>query len=231
MMFPFFLDWTMLLILPAVALAIWAQFKVKNTYKKFSEIRSRTGMTGAQAARRILDANGLLNVAVEPIAGELTDHYHPKDKVIRLSEPIFGSTSLAALAVAAHESGHALQDQVGYAPMMFRSRLVPVATLGSNLAMPLFFIGLIFSASMGWMMDLGIAFFAGAVVFHLVTLPVEFDASARAIRILSSGGYLAPDEVDGAKKVLGAAAWTYVAAASMAVLTLIRLLILRQSRD
>jgi Zn-dependent membrane protease YugP len=229
-MFPFFFDWTMALIIPAFILALWAQFKVKSTYKKYSTIASRTGMTGQQAARRILDANGLYNVKVEPIAGELTDHYHPKDKVVRLSEGIYGSPSLAALAVAAHESGHAVQDQVSYAPMYLRANLVPVANIGSTLAMPLFLIGM-FIPKISWMMDLGIVFFAAAVLFHVVTLPVEFDASARAIKILNDGSYLAPDEVQGAKKVLNAAAWTYVAAATMALLQLIRLLVLRNSRD
>jgi Zn-dependent membrane protease YugP len=230
-MFPFMFDWTWALILPAMAFALWAQFKVKSTYQRFSEVPSRTGMTGAQTARRILDANGLMNVQVEEVEGVLTDHYHPKDKVVRLSKPIFESNSLAALAVAAHETGHAVQDSVGYAPMSIRANLVPVANIGSTLAFPLFLIGFFFSRGMGWMMDLGIAFFAGAVLFHIVTLPVEFNASSRAIRILSSGGYLAPDEVDGAKKVLDAAAWTYVAAASVSVMQLIRLLILRQSRN
>ncbi len=230
-MFPFFFDWTMVLILPAVALAIWAQSRVKSTYRKFSEVPNRAGLTGAQTARKILDANGLLNIGVEQVAGELTDHYHPKEKVVRLSEPVYASRSLAALAVAAHETGHAVQDQLGYAPMRLRASLVPVANFGSTLAMPLFIIGLIFSARVGWLMDLGIIFFAGAVLFHIITLPVEFDASARAIRVLGNGSYLAPDEVDGARKVLNAAALTYVAAASMAVLQLIRLLILRQSRD
>jgi uncharacterized protein len=228
-MFPFF-DWTMILILPAFGLALWAQARVRSTYAKYSEVRNRSGLTGQQVARRILDANGLYNVKVEPIAGQLTDHYHPKDKVVRLSEGNFESQSLAALAVAAHECGHAVQDQVGYTAMNLRAALVPVANIGSNLAMPLFFIGLIF-ASFHWLMDVGIAIFACAVLFHLVTLPVEFDASARAVRILGSGGYLAPDEVDGSKKVLNAAAWTYVAAASMSVLQLVRLIVLRNSRD
>lgn len=230
-MFPFFYDSTMLLLIPVIAMAIWAQFKVRSTYRKFSEVASRSRLTGAQAARRILDANGLLNVRVEAVAGELTDHYHPGEKVIRLSEPIYGSNSLAALAIAAHESGHAVQDQAGYTPMRIRARLVPAANLGSWLAFPLFFIGLFFSASFGWLMDVGIIFFAGAVLFHVVTLPVEFDASARAIRVLAGGGYLADDEVRGARAVLNAAAWTYVAAAAMALVQLLRLLVLRQSND
>lgn len=230
-MFPFFFDWTYILILPAFALSIWAQFKVKRTFAHYSEVPSRSGMTGAQVARRILDSSGLNNIGVEAQEGSLTDHYHPKEKVIRLSEPVFGSHSLSAVAVAAHESGHALQDQAGYAPMRLRSTFVPAATIGSNLAMPLFFIGFIFSKSMGWLMDVGILLFVGAVVFTLITLPVELNASARAIRALTNGGYLATDEVDDAKKVLSAAAWTYVAATAVAVMWLLRLLILRQSRD
>jgi Zn-dependent membrane protease YugP len=228
-MFPFF-DWTMIMILPALALAMWAQFKVKRTYQKYSEIASRSALTGQQVARRILDANGLNNVQVEPIAGQLTDHYHPQDKMVRLSEGIYGSNSLAALAVAAHECGHAVQDQVGYKPMNIRAALVPVANFGSTLAFPLFLVGM-FVSSISWLMDVGIAFFAASVLFHLVTLPVEFDASARAVKILSGGGYLAPDEVAGSKAVLDAAAWTYVAAATMSVLQLVRLLVLRNSRD
>jgi Zn-dependent membrane protease YugP len=231
-MIPFLFDPTWLLILPALALAIWAQFRVKNTYAKYSQVASRSGMTGAQAARRILDSQGLLNVQVEEVAGALTDHYDPRDRTVHLSQGVFESNSLAALAVAAHETGHAVQDQVGYAPMNIRARLVPVAGFGSALAFPMFFIGfIIHKASFTWMMDLGIALFGVAVLFHVVTLPVEFDASRRAMAILANGGYLAPDEVTEAKKVLKAAAWTYVAAASMAVLQLVRLLILRDSRN
>jgi uncharacterized protein len=230
MMFPFFFHWTMILLLPAVIMAFWAQMKVKSTYRKYSEISSRSGLTGQKAARRILDANGLYDISVEPIEGELTDHYDPKTRTIRLSEGIFNSPSLAALAVAAHESGHAVQDQVKYAPMYVRANLVPAANLGSTLAIPLFMIGM-FIPKIGWLMDLGIVFFAAAVLFHIVTLPVEFDASSRAIKILNNGSYLAPDEVQGARKVLNAAAWTYVAAATMALLQLLRLIILRNSRD
>lgn len=230
-MFPLFFDWTYLLIIPPMILAIWAQFRVKSTFNRFSEVASRTGMTGSQAARRILDTNGLVNVRVEPVEGSLSDHYDPKEKVIRLSEPIHQSTSLAALAVAAHEAGHAVQDQVGYTPMRIRASVVPVANLGSTLAFPIFFIGLIFAHSWGWLMDLGIILFTGAVLFHVVTLPVEFDASRRAIKVLSGGGYLAPDEVDGARKVLSAAALTYVAAAAVTLMHLLRMLILRNSRE
>ncbi len=229
-MFPFIFDWTMVFMIPAIALTFWAQWKVKATYRKYSEVRSRSGLTGEQVARRILDTNGIHNVRVEPVAGELTDHYHPTEKVVRLSENIFGSNSLAALAIAAHECGHAVQDAVGYKPMNLRAALVPAANLGSTLAIPLLLVGM-FIPSISWVMDIGIAFFAAAVLFHLVTLPVEFDASARAVKILANGGYLAPDEVDGSKKVLDAAAWTYIAAATVALLQLIRLIVLRNSRD
>ncbi|RQV94224.1 zinc metallopeptidase [bacterium] len=225
-MFPFFFDWTFILILPAFAFAMWAQSKVKGTYARYSQVPARLHLTGRDVARRILDSNGLNDIEVEPIAGQLTDHYHPKQRKIRLSEGIYGSNSLAALAVAAHETGHALQHQAGYSPMTIRATLVPVANIGSSAAFPLFFVGLIFPA-FSWLMDLGIIFFAGAVLFHLVTLPVEFDASARAVKILGNGSLLAPDEVAGAKKVLDAAAWTYVAAAAMALLQLVRLLLLR----
>ncbi|MCB9366792.1 MAG: zinc metallopeptidase [Calditrichaeota bacterium] len=229
-MFPFMFDWTMILILPAFALAMWAQSKVRGTYREYSQVRSRLGMTGEQVARRILDQNGLQDVPVEPVAGELTDHYHPGERKVRLSEGIHGSTSLAALAVAAHEVGHAIQHKNGYKAMTVRAALVPAANIGSMAAMPLFFIGLLVP-SISWMMDLGILFFAGAVLFHMVTLPVEFDASRRAVAILGNGTYLAPDEVKGAKSVLDAAAWTYVAAATMALLQMIRLILLRGSRD
>jgi len=226
----FMFDWTFVLLLPALAFAIWAQSKVRGTYQKYSQVRSRANITGAQAARRILDSQGLTDVKVEQVAGQLTDHYDPRKRVLRLSEAVYGSPSLAALGVAAHETGHALQHKFNYAPLKLRSGLVPVAQFGTWLAFPLFFIGFIIP-SVNWMMDLGILFFAGAVAFSLVTLPVEYNASSRAIKVLSSGGYLAPDETDGARKVLSAAAWTYVAAATMAILQLLRLILLRGARD
>ncbi len=227
---PFMFDWTFILLLPALGFALWAQSKVRGTYRKYSQIRSRANITGAQVARRILDSQGLSGVKVEATKGELTDHYDPRTRVVRLSEVVYGSTSLAALGVAAHETGHALQHKFGYAPLQLRSTLVPVAQFGTWLAFPLFFIGFIFT-SIHWLMDVGILFFAAAVLFSLVTLPVEYNASARAMKILSSGGYLSPDETTGARKILDAAAWTYVAAATMAVLQLVRLLVLRGSRD
>ena len=230
-MFPFFFDWTMVLIIPPMILAIWAQMKVRSAYNRYSEVASRAGFTGAQAARRILDTNGLVNIQVEPTEGQLTDHYDPKQKTVRLSEPIYQSTSLAALAIAAHEAGHAVQDSVGYTAMRVRASFVPVANFGSMLAFPAFLIGFLFSHSMGWLMDVGILLFTAAVAFHAITLPVEFDASRRAIRVLANGGFLAPDEVDGAKRVLSAAAWTYIAAAAVTVTQLLRMIILRQSRE
>lgn len=229
-MFPFMFDPTFVLLIPALILAIWAQTKVRSTYQKYSQVRNRANLTGAQVARRILDSQGLSDIKVEAVEGELTDHYDPRKRVVRLSQGVYNSPSLAALGVAAHETGHALQHKFQYAPMSVRAGLVPVAKFGSTLAIPLFFIGL-FIPSIGWMMDLGILFFAGAVLFHLVTLPVEFNATARAVKILSGGGYLAPDETNGAQRVLSAAAWTYVAAATMALLQLIRLILIRGSRD
>ncbi len=227
-MFPFF-DSTMVLILPALALALWAQYRVKHTFAKYSEVPSRRGMTGAQVANAIMERNHL-NVAVEPIEGSLTDHYDPRDRTLRLSEDVYGSRSLSALGVAAHEAGHALQHAQHYLPLQIRGNLVPVANFGSTLAMPLFLVGLFLPAA-SFLMDIGILLFTFAVVFSLVTLPVEYNASSRALQILSQHGYLAPDEIDTARKVLNAAAWTYVAAAAMAILQLVRLLILRGQRE
>lgn len=227
----FFFDWSMLLLIPAMILAFYAQSKVRSTFNKYSEIRNMSGLSGASIARRILDANGLSDVPVEATEGHLTDHYHPGKRELFLSEPVYKSNSVAALGVAAHEVGHAIQHSLGYAPLIIRNTFVPVANFGSFLALPLFMIGFIFSTSIGWLMDVGIVFFSAAVVFHLVTLPVEFDASRRAIGALRTMGYLRGEEVDDARKVLNAAAWTYVAAATMAISQLIRLLILRSSRD
>ncbi|MDD5088410.1 MAG: zinc metallopeptidase [bacterium] len=226
----FFFDWTWILLLPALGFAFWAQNKVRSSYATYSQVRNRSGLTGAQTARRILDSNGLLDVQVEETEGVLSDHYDPKKKVVRLSPDNYRLSSLAALAVAAHETGHAVQHQVGYAPMNVRALLVPAAGFGSKAALPLFLVGF-FVPSVHWLMDAAIVFFAGAVLFSLVTLPVEFDASRRAIAILSNGSYLTTDEVPHAKKVLAAAAWTYVAAATVSLIHLLRLIILRQSRD
>lgn len=227
-MFPFF-DSTFVLILPALAMAIWAQYRVKHTFAKYSQVPTRSGLTGAQVAKAILDQNRL-NVDVESVEGSLTDHYDPRDRTLRLSEDVYGSRSIAALGVAAHEAGHAIQHGQQYLPLQIRSNLVPVANFGSTLAMPLFMIGLFLPAT-SFLMDIGIVLFSFAVVFGLVTLPVEFNASSRAIKVLSRSGYLAPDEIESARKVLNAAAWTYVASATMAVLQLVRLLLLRGQRE
>lgn len=226
-------DPTFLLLLPAMGFALWAQHKVKSTYEQFSTVPAANGLTGREMASAIMNRNGVGDVNIEPVAGVLSDHYDPGAKSVRLSQPNYGGRSIAAIAVAAHEVGHVLQHHQGWFPLVLRSQLAPVAGFGSMLAMPLFFIGLLFGAQLPFgtlLMDIGILFFAAAVLFHVVTLPVEFDASNRALAQLTSTGALMPQEVAGAKKVLDAAALTYVAAAAMAALQLVRLLILRDSR-
>jgi len=232
-MLPFgFFDQTMLLVLPALVFALWAQWRVQSAYRKYSQVRAANGLTGRDMAAAIMARNGVTDVAIEEVGGTLTDHYDPRSKRVRLSSDNFRESSLASIAVGAHEVGHVLQHHQGYAPLAIRSAVAPVASIGSMLAFPLFFIGLIFHSGMGNMlMDLGILFFGGAVVFHLVTLPVEFDASKRALHELTSSGALATQEVAGAKAVLDAAALTYVAAAAMSALQLLRLVMLRNSRN
>lgn len=227
----FFWDPTFILLIPAMILAFYAQSKVKNTFAKYSRTSTASGMTGAEAAKRILQDEGLSDIPVSRVRGNLTDHYHPKKRELFLSDSVYSSNSVSAVGVAAHEAGHALQHKEGYAPLRYRNVFVPVASFGSGAAFPLFIIGFIFSQTWGWLMDVGILFFIFAVIFHLITLPVELDASARAVAILEGRGYLQGQEVQSAKKVLNAAAWTYVAAATMAVSQLIRMLILRSSRD
>ena len=231
---PFFgFDPTFLLLLPTLVFAMWAQSRVQGTYAQMSRVRAANGMTGRDMARSIMARHGIQDVTVEPVPGVLSDHYDPRVKKVRLSEGNYAGDSLAAIAVAAHEVGHVMQHAQGYAPLALRSAVAPVASFGSTLAFPLFFIGLFFfrgSPVAGTMMDIAILLFAGAVVFHLITLPVEFDASRRALAELTSSGTIAPQEVAGAKKVLDAAALTYVAAAAMAAMQLLRLLILRGNR-
>jgi Zn-dependent membrane protease YugP len=233
MPFMFGFDPTMVLLIPAMIFAFWAQWKVQHTYQKFAQVHAANGMTGRQMAQSIMQRNGVTDVRVEPIGGMLSDHYDPQSKTVRLSEPIGSGDSISSIAVAAHEVGHVLQHHEGYAPLALRSAMAPVVGFASMAAMPLFFIGLIFHIPgvSKWLMDLGILFFSGAVVFHLVTLPVEFDASKRALAQLTSSGAVMPQEVAGAKQVLDAAALTYVAAAAMAALQLIRLVLIRNSRD
>lgn len=227
-----FFDPTMLLVLPALAFAMWAQWKVQHTYNKYSQVRASNGLTGRQMAQQIMTRNGVTDVTIEEVGGVLSDHYDPRSKKVRLSPHNYEESSLAAIAVGAHEIGHVLQHAQGYAPLGIRAAIAPVANIGSMLAFPLFFIGFIFHSGMsGLMMNIGLLFFAGAVVFHLITLPVEFDASKRALVQLTESGSLAPQEVAGAKAVLDAAALTYVAAAAMSALQLLRMVMLRNSRN
>ena len=222
--YSYYFDPTMLLILPGLIIALWAQFKVNSTYSKYSAVEARSGLTAAQAARMLLDQNGLSNVRIERIRGHLTDNYDPISKVLHLSDDVIDSASIAALGVAAHEAGHAVQDAMGYRPLMLRSAMVPVTRIGSGLAIPLFMLGLIFA----WepLVNVGILLFSLVVVFSLVTLPVEFNASRRALDTLEGSGMLDTDEVSGARSVLNAAALTYVASALQAMLNLLRLLVI-----
>ncbi len=216
-------DPSMLLLIPGILLAVWAQAKVKNTYAKYSQVYSRGRWTGAVMARKILDDNGLFDVPVQRAPGAgLSDHYDPKARVLRLSAGVHDSSSLAALGIAAHEAGHALQHADSYVPIKVRNAIVPVARIGTYAAWPLLIIGLLFGSPnlAVW----GVVLFSFAVLFQLVTLPVEYNASNRAVAILGQSGYLTDEELPGAKKVLNAAALTYLAAALMSVLQLLRLL-------
>lgn len=223
------LDWTMIILFPAILLAMWTQARVKNAFATYSRVHSHSGLTAREAARRILDSYGLSGVPIRQVPGQLTDHYDPRDRSLSLSEPVYDSTSIAAIGVAAHEVGHAVQHATGYAPLQIRNAVVPLLSLSSSAAMPLFFIGLL-SAS-NTLMNIGILLFVGVLAFHLITLPVEFDASNRALKVLATNGMMTQDEVGGARKVLNAAAMTYVSATLMAALQLVRLLALRNSRS
>lgn len=225
------LDPTMILVLIGVLLSLWAQGRVNSAFRKYGRVKSRTGMTGAEAARRLLNSQGIYDVTIEHISGSLTDHYDPRAKVLRLSDAVYGSDSVAAVSVAAHECGHAMQDNEDYAPLRFRSALVPVANFGSQLSWPLILIGVIFGGLGSPLVQIGILMFTLAVLFQLVTLPVEFNASGRAIKLLDSQGILLAEEVNGTKKVLSAAALTYVAAAAASILQLLRLIILFGGRN
>ncbi|MFH1415477.1 MAG: zinc metallopeptidase [Elusimicrobiota bacterium] len=222
----FFWDPTFLMLIPAIIFALWAQGLVKKTYNRYAKIGSSSGLTGAMVAKKILTDNGVLDVDVEPVTGKMTDHYDPRVKKLRLSGGVHNSSSIAALSIAAHEAGHAVQHATGYAPLAFRRVIYPVASFGSGLALPLFFVGFFFVHSK-FLMDLGIYFYIGALLFTVITLPVEFNASRRAVRILENGQYLKGGEMVGARKMLNAAAMTYVAATAMAVMQLLRMLVLR----
>lgn len=218
----FYFDPTMIFLIPGVILALWAQSMVTLNFKKYSKVRSFNGYTGADVARSLLDSAGLFDVRIEQIPGSLSDHYDPKSRVLRLSREVYGSTSVASIGVAAHEVGHAIQHNEKYFPLIFRNAIVPVANFGNYFSWILLALGIFFSFTN--LIYLGIIVFIGVVVFQLVTLPVEFDASKRALRLLDSRGILIGEEVEGARQVLKAAAMTYVAAAATAILQLLRLL-------
>lgn len=221
----------LILVIPAMIFSMWAQAKVNSTFNKYSKVRTYSGMTGYEAARRILAANGLYNVQVERVAGNLTDHYDPKTNVIRLSDSVFASNSVAAVGVAAHEAGHAVQYAVNYAPIKLRAAIIPVTNIGSNLSIPLVLIGFFMGAQP--LVNIGLLLFATVAIFQLVTLPVEFNASRRAVEALEMGGSMGNEEINGVKKVLSAAAMTYVAALAVAVANLLRLVLRfgNRSRD
>ena len=223
-------DPTYVLVLIGALLCMWASFHVNSVYNKYSHIRSASGMTGAQVAQRILDQNNVRGVRVEHVSGNLTDHYDPRTQTVNLSDAVYSSTSVAALGVAAHECGHVMQHETGYVPLKLRTALVPAANLGSQIGLPLVIIGLIFGLS-NTFIAIGIWIFALAVLFQIVTLPVEFNASHRALVMLEQYGILGTDEVASSRKVLGAAAMTYVASAASAVLQLLRLIMLGRRRD
>ncbi len=219
----------LVLVLPAVIFAVWANIKVNSTFKRYSALRPIGGMTGAEAARRVLDANGLYNVRIEHIHGNLSDHFDPRTNVIRLSDSVYGVSSAAAIGVAAHEAGHAVQYAKGYVLLKLRNAIIPVTNIGSRLAMPLILLGIIFSG-MGqqfvYVAYAGIACFALSTLFQLLTLPTEFNASRRALVSIESSGLLYGEELEGARKVLTAAAMTYVAALAVSLMQLLRLLML-----
>ena len=218
----YYFDPTYILVIVGALLSMWASSRVNSTYSKYSRVARMSGMTGAQVARRILDYNGLSNIRVEHVKGNLTDHYDPSSKVLRLSDATYASTSVAAIGVAAHECGHAVQDKESYGPLKLRSALVPVANLGSRLGLPMVILGLVLGLSESLAM-IGVGVFALSVLFQIVTLPVEFNASNRALQMLEGYHILGAQESEHCKKVLSAAALTYVAAAASSILQLLRL--------
>ena len=227
----YYYDWTYILVLVGAVICMAASARVKSTFNRYSTVRSRLGMTGREAAEQILRRNGIYDVQVIHIPGNLTDHYNPSKKTLGLSDTVYNSSSVAAIGVAAHECGHAVQHATGYAPLSIRGALVPVANIGSTAAWPLIIIGLLLNGQMSAMLiNLGILLFSAAVLFQIVTLPVEFNASGRAVRVLETSGMLYPEEVGAVKKVLGAAALTYVASAAAIILQLLRLIIIAGGR-
>lgn len=220
-------DWTFIIIIPALIISAWAQMKVSSSFNKYSRIMSINGYTGAQVARMLLDSEGLYDVPIEEVGGKLSDHYDPRRRVMRLSRDVYYGTSVASIGVAAHETGHAIQHQRHYAPLQIRNAIVPVVNFSSNASWIIFLLGLFLG--FGYLVNIGIVLFIAVVFFQLITLPVEFDASNKALKVLEERNILYGDEIKGAKSVLSAAAMTYVAAALTAVLQLVRLIAL--SRD
>ena len=215
-----------ILVMPAIVFAMWASSRVNSTFRKYSQLRTRSGVTGYEAARRVLDENGLQNVRIERVAGNLTDHYDPRANIIRLSDPVYSSSTAAAVGVAAHEAGHAIQYAKNYSPIKVRNAIIPITRIGSTLAFPLVLIGLVLSQTSQSYISiayLGLILFASVALFQLITLPTEYNASARAISAIEGSGILATDELDGAKKVLNAAALTYVAALAVSLMQLLQL--------
>ena len=229
----YYYDWSYMLLLPAIIFTMYAQFKVQGNFKKYSNVRAMRGLTGAQAARRMLDAAGLNDVAIEQIRGSLTDHYDPRYRVLRLSQTVYGVNSVAAVSVACHEAGHAIQHEEEYIPLLMRNNIVPIVNFASQLSWPLIVFGIILGASSGigdMLFMIGVIAFLAVILFHAITLPVEFNASSRAMSHMESLGIIMDDEKRGARKVLSAAAMTYVASLAMAIMNLIRILALR-NRD
>ena len=229
----YYYDWSYMLLLPAIIFTMYAQFKVQGNFKKYSNVRAMRGLTGAQAARRMLDAAGLHDVAIEQIRGSLTDHYDPRAQVLRLSQTVYGVNSVAAVSVACHEAGHAIQHAEEYTPLLMRNNIVPLVNFASQLSWPLIVFGIILGASSGigdMLFMIGVIAFLAVILFHAITLPVEFNASSRAMAQMESLGIIMDDEKRGARKVLSAAAMTYVASLAMAIMNLIRILALR-NRD
>ena len=221
-------DWTLLLLVAAFILSLVVQFRMQSTFSRYSRVRVMNGMTGEQVARLVLQSEGLYDVQVKPVAGSLTDHYDPRTKTVGLSQTVFGVPSLAAQSVAAHECGHAIQDARGYAPLRARTSLAPVASFGSRFSWILFILGLVMSSY--FLIKIGIVLFSVALLFQLITLPVEFDASHRALLKLQASGWMQPEELAGSKKVLGAAALTYVAAACSSLMYLLRMMFMGRRR-
>lgn len=220
----YFDSYYFILVVPALILAMWAQTKVKTTFNKYSKVPTVGRMTGYESARRILDANGLRHVQIEHISGELTDHFDPTKNVIRLSDKVYSSATVAAVGVAAHEAGHAVQYATNYAPIKLRAAVIPITQFGSSLSMPLILVGFLMGAD--FLVNFGLILFATVALFQLITLPVEFNASSRAVKALSMGGSISDEELNGVKNVLGAAALTYVAALVVSLANLLRLVML-----